>query len=167
MLSRRDYWEKKEAERMEAKAKKALELQECKAELLAKKYDIIEFFKPATNGKKLKARLENIVGKELESCFIKNQTILIDNEGEEVSVKVVLWANGKNYLCVKTYKLQDFLYKSVPVMISDVFEKGVIDTPENILKLETEAECFKTMNFEEDLRYGKFSDLESSQERAC
>lgn len=148
---RRKYWEMKEAERVEEKAKKALELQEHKAELLAKKYDIIEFFKPATNGKKLKVRLENMVG-ELESLLIKNQTILIDNESQEVSVRIAMWANGKNYLCVKTYKMQDFVYKSVPVMISDVFEQGVIDTPENILKLETEAECFKIMNFEEDMK---------------
>lgn len=149
---RRKYWEMKEAERVDEKAKKALELQERQAELLGKKYDIIEFFKPATNGKKLKARLENIVGKELESCFIKNQTILIDNESQEVSVKIEMLANGKNYLCVKTYKMQDFVYKSVPVSIGDVFENGVIDTPENILKLEMEAECFKIMNFEEDMK---------------
>ena len=147
---RRKYWEMKEAERVDEKAKKALELQEKKTELLSKKYDIIEFFKPTTNSKKLKTRFEKMVGKELESLIIKNQTILIDNESQEVSVKIAMWANGKNYLCVKTYKMQDFVYKSVPVMISDVFEQGIIDTPENILKLETEAECFKVMNFEEE-----------------
>ena len=152
MLSRREYWEMKEAERVDEKAKKALELQEHKAELLAKKYDIIEFFKPTTNGKKLKVRLESATGKELESLLIKDQMILIDNENQEVSVKIAMLANGKNYLCVKTYKMQDFLYKSVPVMISDVFEQGVIDTPENILKLKVEAECFKIMNFEEDMK---------------
>ena len=93
-----------------------------------------------------------MVGKELESLLIKNQTILIDNESQEVSVRIAMLANGKNYFCVKRYKLQDFVYKSVPVMISDVFEQGIIDTPENILKLETEAECFKIMNFEEDMK---------------
>lgn len=153
-LSRQQHWAQKQIERAEAeqaeKNQREAEQAQQKADLLAKKYDISNFFKPNTNAILFKAKLEKALGKEIQKCFIKRQDIEIINEVGKINVKILVWADGNYYICHRMYFIKEFAFKSIPVTIGDVFQECHISTPEMYLKAEVEQETIEILNWEEE-----------------